>query len=248
MYPGAMPMRQPPCESFPSPGVTMPGQFGPMSRVLLPCITRFTRTMSFTGIPSVMQTTSVSPASTPSRIASAAKGGGTTIAEAVAPVSFIASATVSKIGTLFSNSCPRLPGVTPATTCVPYARLSCACRAPKLPVMPWTRILVWGVTRMAMQFISLTSNRLDNLLRRVRHRVPADERQTRVSEDLLSDLHVVAFEPHDERNAQVRFARGSDDTGSDDVALHDATENVHENSLHVRIAENDAERRRDLFF
>jgi hypothetical protein len=26
-----MPMRQPPCESLPVPGVTMPGQFGPMS-------------------------------------------------------------------------------------------------------------------------------------------------------------------------------------------------------------------------
>ena len=48
-------MRQPPWESLPSPGVTMPGQFGPMSRVLpLPAIARFTRIMSRTGMPSVM--------------------------------------------------------------------------------------------------------------------------------------------------------------------------------------------------
>ncbi len=38
------------------------------------------------------------------------------MAEAVAPVSFTAWATVSKIGTFPSKSCPPLPGVTPATT------------------------------------------------------------------------------------------------------------------------------------
>ena len=53
----------------------MPGQFGPISRVFLPSIARFTFTMSLTGMPSVMQTTRSSPASTPSRIASAANGG-----------------------------------------------------------------------------------------------------------------------------------------------------------------------------
>ncbi len=46
-----------------------------MSRVCLPSMARFTLTMSLTGMPSVMQTTRSSPASTPSRIASAAKGG-----------------------------------------------------------------------------------------------------------------------------------------------------------------------------
>ncbi len=55
-------MRQPPCESFPSPGVTTPGQFGPIeTRSLLPCIARLTRIMSRAGMPSVMQTTSSSP-------------------------------------------------------------------------------------------------------------------------------------------------------------------------------------------
>ncbi len=78
--------------------------------------------MSLTGMPSVMATQSSSPASTPSRIASAANGGGTKTAEAVAPVAFTASATVLKIGTLWvpcSKNCPPLPGVTPATTSVP---------------------------------------------------------------------------------------------------------------------------------
>src|ERR1043166_760011 len=145
-----MPILQPPVELGPSPGVTTPGQFGPISRVFFPRMALFTFTMSLTGMPSVMQTTKSSPASTASRIASAAKGGGTKMAEAVAPVCWAASATLSKIGTFFSKSWPPLPGVTPATICVPYSRLSCVCRAPKLPVMPWTSTRVVSVTRIAI--------------------------------------------------------------------------------------------------
>ncbi len=117
-----MPMRQPPCESLPVPGVTTPGQFGPIRRVLLPCMAAFTFTMSFTGMPSVMQTTSARSAFTASRMESAANGGGTKITLTVAPVCCAASATVSKIGTLnspCSKICPPLPGVTPATSFVP---------------------------------------------------------------------------------------------------------------------------------
>ena len=68
--PGMMPILQ-------APGVMMPGQFGPMSRVAEPLMTALTLTMSSTGTPSVMQTTSSMPASAASRIASAANGAGT---------------------------------------------------------------------------------------------------------------------------------------------------------------------------
>ena len=37
-----------------------------------------------------------------------------------------------------STSCPPLPGVTPATTFVPYARLRRPWKRPSLPVRPWT--------------------------------------------------------------------------------------------------------------
>src|SRR3970040_1828875 len=40
---------------------------------------------------------------------------------ALAFVAATASATVLKTGTLPSNVCPPFPGVTPATTCVPYS-------------------------------------------------------------------------------------------------------------------------------
>ncbi len=70
MWPGMMPILH--CS-----GVMTPGQLGPMRRVFEPVSARFTVTMSSTGMPSVMQTTSGSAASIASRIASAAKGGGT---------------------------------------------------------------------------------------------------------------------------------------------------------------------------
>ena len=57
-------------------GVT-PGQFGPINREWPPLRLRFTLTMSSTGMPSVMQMINGISASAASRIASAAKGGGT---------------------------------------------------------------------------------------------------------------------------------------------------------------------------
>ena len=62
---------------FDSPAVTMPGQFGPIRRDFEPVSARLTRTMSSTGMPSVMQTISGISAAIASQIASAAPGGGT---------------------------------------------------------------------------------------------------------------------------------------------------------------------------
>jgi hypothetical protein len=70
MKPGMIPILH-------SPGVMTPGQFGPTSRVAEVESTAFTRTMSFTGTPSVMHTTSSIPASAASRMESAAPGAGT---------------------------------------------------------------------------------------------------------------------------------------------------------------------------
>ena len=107
MWPGMMP-------SLHWPGVMMPGQFGPMSRVGSPCRMRWTRIMSRAGIPSLMQTTTSMPASAASSTASAAAGGGTKISDALAPVAATASSTVLNTGTP-STVRPALPGVTPAT-------------------------------------------------------------------------------------------------------------------------------------
>jgi len=102
-----------------SPGVMMPGQFGPISTVSGYSLSAFfTRSMSSTGMPSVIATITRMPASAASRIASAANGGGTKIIDASAPVSSTASCTVLNTGRPMC-SLPPLPGVTPPTSRVP---------------------------------------------------------------------------------------------------------------------------------
>ena len=71
MAPGMMPILQ-------APGVTTPGQFGPISRASgYPASAAFAASMSSTGTPSVMQTMMRIPASAASRMASAAWAAGT---------------------------------------------------------------------------------------------------------------------------------------------------------------------------
>ena len=67
-------------------GAIIPGQLGPINLDAL-CRTNLclTRTMSWAGMPSVMQTISPTSASIASRMALAAKGGGTYITVASAP-------------------------------------------------------------------------------------------------------------------------------------------------------------------
>jgi len=81
--------------------------------------------MSLAGMPSVMQTMSGMPASTASKMASAANAGGTYITEVLASVAATASSTLSNTG-MPSISVPPLPGVTPPTTAVPNAFICCA--------------------------------------------------------------------------------------------------------------------------
>ncbi len=57
---------------------------------------------------------------------------------------------------------------------------------------------------------------------------------------------VGAFEAHDQRDRQVHFLGRGDDAFGDDVAAHDAAEDVDQDALHRRIAEDDLERRGDL--
>ncbi|GBD37130.1 hypothetical protein HRbin36_02260 [bacterium HR36] len=131
------------------PGVITPGQFGPTKRTpgfCRNCST--TRTMSKTGMPSVIATITRMPASAASRMASAAAAGGTKTILASAPVFRTASCTVLKRGNP-SLTVPPLPGVTPPTTCVPYSRHCCAWNNPALP-MPWVRTRVCLSTRMLM--------------------------------------------------------------------------------------------------
>ncbi len=75
-----------------------PGQFGPIIVQSLSFKYSFTLTISLTGIPSVIVTITLMPASAASMIASAANAGGTNMIETLAPASLTASDTVLNTG------------------------------------------------------------------------------------------------------------------------------------------------------
>jgi hypothetical protein len=127
------------------PGDSTPGQLGPISVTPAFFAFQYTRSMSWTGIPSVIAITVSIPASIASSIAAPANRAGTKIIEVLAPRSATASAIVSKIG-IPSTSWPPLFGVTPATTSVPYSRLRSPWKLPSRPVSPEITSLVSGPT------------------------------------------------------------------------------------------------------
>ena len=94
------------------------------------------------------------PASAASIIESAANGGGTKTRLASAPVASTASFTVSNTGTPSTIS-PDLPGVTPATTFVPYSIISFVWNLAILPVMPWTITFVFSSIKILMILLSI---------------------------------------------------------------------------------------------
>jgi hypothetical protein len=101
------------------PGDSTPGQLGPTRRTSgLRLRTLKTISSSCAGMPSVIAMIVAMPASSASRIESAAKRGGTKIIAVLASVAATASRNVLKTGTP-STSWPPLPGVIPATTSVP---------------------------------------------------------------------------------------------------------------------------------
>src|SRR6201996_252890 len=174
------------------PGEMTPGQLGPMSLDLDCRTTLQTLTMSLVGIPSVMQMISGRPASSASRMASAANGGGTKITVAFAPVLSTASATVSNTG---QPSCvvPPLPGVTPPTTLVPYSAQPLAWNVPSRPVIPCTISRVFSSTSTDIddsRSLRPLFRGCDYLGRRVFHGFPDDEVQAGILQDFPSLFHV----------------------------------------------------------
>src|SRR3569623_881713 len=66
-------------------------------------------------------------------------------------------------------------------------------------------------------------------------------------DDGLALLDGGAFQSNDQRHLEVHLPRGGDDAVGDDVAAHDAAEDVDQDALHCGIAQNDLERGGALF-
>src|SRR3954466_7084002 len=115
-------------------------------------------------------------------------------------VAATASSTVLKTGTPCSVS-PPLPGVTPATTFVPYSIICFAWKLPSRPVIPWTSRRVSLLTRIAKVFLLL--RRRNHLLRGLFHRVGGDQVAAGVAQDAAAFLLVGAEEADDERDLDL---------------------------------------------
>ena len=123
------------------PGLMMPGQFGPMMRVLPDRWAAVKNSaVSLTGTPSVMHTTNGISASMDSMTALLVNLAGTKITDTLAPVAAMASLTVPNTGTLTpsrnSTFWPALRGLVPPTICDPESIMRWVCFMPSEPVMP----------------------------------------------------------------------------------------------------------------
>src|ERR1700744_2859844 len=243
MRPGIMPI-------FALPGEITPGQFGPTS-LDFDCFTTLqTLTMSLVGMPSVIQIIRGSFASSASRIASAANGGGTKITVALAPVFSTASATVSNTR---QPSCvvPPLPGVTPPTTLVPYSAQPLAWKVPSLPVMPCTMSRVFsstntdidGSSSLSRGFLFGSRNHFGG---GVLHGFSDNEVQPRVLQNLASLLDVRALQAKDHGNLHVGLFGRFYHPLCQGVDAQDAAKNIDEHGLHVLVREQDLEGVLDL--
>src|SRR5262245_61267645 len=83
--------------------------------------------------------------------------------------------------------------------------------------------------------------RLADLSVRVREVVGREDRETRLGEDLLAEADIGALEAHHQRDMEADLARRGDDALGDDVAAHDAAEDVDEDALDIGIGEDELE-------
>src|ERR1700722_13019730 len=84
-------------------------------------------------------------------------------------------------------------------------------------------------------------HRAHDLVRRVVEVVRRNHVEARVPEDFLAEVDVGALEAHDQWNLQAHFLHRGDYALGDNVAAHDAAENVDQNAFHVWIGGDDLE-------
>src|SRR5438445_2387069 len=127
-----------------------------------------------------------------------------------------------------SKCSPGFFGFTPATKQLrplAYSRQIRVWNCPVLPVIPCVMTLVFLLTRMLISTRTFRGG-FHHLLRRLRHVVCGNDRQTRISQNFSSEVLVRALHPHDQRHLESDRPRCRDHALRDDVAAHDATEDV----------------------
>src|SRR5215471_3738299 len=110
-----------------------------------------------------------------------------------------------------SKSLPPLPGVTPATICVPYSLHVRVWNWPVDPVMPWVTTLVLLLTRIDIARAPASGRGgRDGLARAVGHVAGGDDVQARIGEDLLPLLDVRSLHANDDGDGELHLLRRRD--------------------------------------
>src|SRR6201985_2248813 len=104
-----------------------------------------------------------------------------------------------------------------------------------------------GAARWSWAIGSGSLDGLYDLLRGIIEIIGRQHVEAAFADDLLALLDIGAFEPHHQRHVKSNFAHGSGDAFGNDVALHDAAEDVDQDALHIGIGGDDLEGGRDLF-
>ena len=99
------------------------------------------------------------------------------------------------------------------------------------PVMPWQMTLVFLSTRMDISAASFTA--VDDLLGGIVEVVGGDDVEPDLARILLAELDIGAFEAHHQRHLEADLLHRRDDAFGDDVASHDAAEDVDQDALHL---------------
>src|SRR5438132_4350395 len=143
------------------PVLRTPSVFGPRNVAPLPLVAAAISIASHTGTRSGTSTVSLMPASIAEIAASFTPAAGTKTTEtSILPNDFTASCGVLNTGTP-STLCPPLPGVTPATTFVPYSRISRVRARPSRPVIPCTSTRFFSSIKIAISALSSCSELLE---------------------------------------------------------------------------------------
>ena len=78
----------------------------------------------------------------------------------------------------------------------------------------------------------------DDLLGRIGEVIRGNDGQARFRHDLLAEVDIRAFEADHQRHCELELLGRGDDALRDDVAAHDAAENVHQNGFHIGVAQD----------
>ena len=98
------------------------------------------------------------------------------------------------------------------------------------------RVWTWAIRVRMNSWWPGSVDQVDDLLGGIRHGVATDDGQAAGGQGGLARIHVIALEANHEGKAQPDFLDRVDDALGDHVAIHDPTEDIDEDALHVLVA------------